>query len=184
MPDELINLLPPERQRTLARAYALRLTAITALLVTLLVCIAALLLLPTYVFLSKSVGAKETRLAGIESTLSSAEEKELSIQLSLLTDNAALLTTLAHASSASAIIRPVLALPRPGITLSGLSYAPEEAKKPRTLALSGRAATREALRSYQLALASVPFARAADLPVSAYAKDADIAFTITLTLAP
>jgi hypothetical protein len=39
------------------------------------------------------------------------------------------------------------------------------------------------LRSYQLALQGASFARAVDLPVSAYAKDADIAFTVTITLA-
>jgi hypothetical protein len=57
-------------------------------------------------------------------------------------------------------------------------------KAPGTLSVSGIAVTRGALRAYQLALQSAPFAVAANLPVSAYAKDTDIAFTITVTLTP
>jgi len=48
----------------------------------------------------------------------------------------------------------------------------------------GIAATRDALRNYQIALQNAAFARAADLPVSAYAKDSNISFNITITLKP
>ena len=184
MHNELTDLLPPERQSALLHDYYFRLSVIFALLVSILVLISATLLLPTYVFLAKSAGTKEARLASIESALSSADEKELSARLAALTRDAAALNALADIPSASGIFRTVLAVSRPGITLSGFAYTPAGDKAPRVLILSGAAATRDALRSYQLALQGASFALSATLPVSAYAKDTDIAFAITVTLAP
>lgn len=184
MHSELTNLLPLPRQHALSRDYLLRRGTVIVALLTVLILVAAILLLPTYVFLVGSASAKETRLAHIESAFSSADEAALSARLATLSNNATTLATLALAPSASTIIRTALAVSRPGITLSGFTYTPAIAKKLGTLAVSGSSATREALRGYQLALQSAPFALSADLPVSVYAKDSDIAFTVTVTLAP
>lgn len=184
MNNELTNLLPFRRQRALSRNYFLRLGVVGAVLLGILIFASAVLLLPMYVFLADAARAKETRLASIESALSSADEKALSARLVALTSDAATLTALANAPSVSNIIRAVIAVSRPGIALSGFAYTPAANKVPGTLALSGTAATRDALRKYQLALQGAPFALSATLPVSAYAKDTDIAFTITITLAP
>lgn len=183
MNNELTNLLPPERQRALARAYLLHLGVIIALLITALTIVTSLLLLPTYVFLAQSTTAKQAHLANIESILSSADEKTLSARLAALSSDAALLTALGKIPSASAIVRSALLVSRPGITLSGFTYAPSVGKSSGTFAISGIAATRDALRAYQLALQRASFAVAADLPVSAYAQNTDITFTITVTLA-
>ncbi len=184
MHNELTNLLPLERQQALSRDYFLRLGVVIATLLTTLVIAAAVLLLSTYVFLVKASSVKEDRLAIIESTLSSADEKALSARLATLSDNVAILAMLADAPSASVIIRSALAISHPGITLSGFVYTPATDKKIGTLAISGSSTARDALRGYQLALQNAPFARSADLPISVYAKDTDIAFTITVTLAP
>jgi hypothetical protein len=82
------------------------------------------------------------------------------------------------------IMRKVLDISHPGIALSGFLYLPANGKKPGTLSISGSSATRDTLRGYQTAIQSAPFVKSADLPVSAYAKDTDIAFTITVILAP
>lgn len=184
MNNELTNLLPFRRQRALSRDYFLRLGVVGAVLLGILVFASAILLVPMYVFLADAVRVKEASLASIESALSSADEKALSARLAALTNDAATLTALAGAPSVSTIIRAVISVSRPGIALSGFAYTPAANKIPGTLALSGTAATRDALRTYQLALQGAPFALSATLPVSAYAKDTDIAFTITITLAP
>ena len=184
MDNELTNLLPPERQRALSREYLLRLGTVAAALITILTFAAALLLLPTYMFLGQSAAAKGAHLANVENILSSSDEKTFSARLAVLSSDAAALLALGSIPSASTIVRTALAIQRPGITLSGFGYTPATAKVPGTLAITGTAATRDALRSYQLALSSAPFAAAANLPVSAYAKDADITFTITVTLTP
>lgn len=183
-PDTLTDLLPPERRRALARDYFMRLGAVVAWFVTALVLVSALLLTPTYVFLAKSSGAKEARLANMESSLSSFDDAALSTRLSALKSNTGTLSALARAPSASAIARSALAISRPGIILSGFEYVPTTAARPGTLIVSGIAASRDALRGYQLLLERAPFARSASLPVSTYAKDSNIAFAITVTLAP
>ena len=184
MHNELTNLLPEERQKALSRDYILRIGVITAMLATALTLSAGVLLVPTYVFLNGNVNAKRVSLAHIESTLSSADEVALQERLAALSMNAAALAALSDAPSVSALIRDALSVSHPGITLSRISFAPATEKGSGTMVVSGSAATRDALRSYQLALQGAQFARSAVLPVSAYAKDSDIAFAITITLAP
>ena len=184
MHNAFTNLLPPERQKALSRDYVVRLSVVVVWFVNALTFIAALLLLPTYVFLTVSINAKKDHLANVESALSSADEMTLSARLTALSSDAATLVALAGVPSASSLIRTALAISRPGITLSAFTYTPASEKTPGTLSISGKAATRNALRAYQLALQSASFARSAALPVSAYAQDTDIAFTILATLAP
>lgn len=184
MDNDQTNLLPLERQHVISRDYFLRLGVTIVIFVTLLILAAVVLLVPTYVLLSESVRAKEAHLGSIESALFSTDEAGLVARLAALSENAATLSALASAPSTSATIRVALAVSRPGISLSGLVYAPATEMRPGTLSISGTAATRDALRSYQLVLSGSSFVTAADLPVSAYAKDSNISFTITVTLAP
>lgn len=181
MSTELTNLLPAARRASLARDYRFRFgVAALAALVALIFCAGALLV-PTYVFLAGTIRAKEVRLASVRSTMSSADEKALAERLSMLSNNVTTLSDFSNGLSASGLVRSVLAVPRPGVVLSGFVYT-SGANKSDTLAISGTAATRDVLRRYQLSLQEVSFVRTADLPVSAYAKDAHIPFTITLTL--
>lgn len=186
MHNELTNLLSLERRSALRRDYFIRLSIVAVFLVIALILAAAALLLPTFVFLTANESAVKTRLASIESTLSSSDDIALSAQLAALSNSAASLSALANTRPVSMVVRTILAVSRPGVTLSNFVYsaATNANNNQSTLAISGIAATRDALRSYQLALQGSSFVHSADLPVSAYAQDANIAFTITVTLAP
>ena len=184
MRNELTNLLPPERQRMLRRYYFIRLGVVATTLVILLILAAALLLLPTYVFLTESAKTEQDRIANTENTINSSDEATLSSRLIELSNSTVALSALANTHPVSALMNNVLVIPRPGIVLSGFDYGPGVGESAGTLAVSGTATTRDALRNYQLALEGASFARSADLPVSAYAKDTEISFTITVTLAP
>lgn len=187
MNDELTDLLPLDRQKKLRRWYFVRLSVVGVILMTLLVGSSAILLLPTYVFLSKSAVEKQARLTSLGSSLSPEKQKELSQRLSALTSKAKILTELTALPSVEITLQAILAVARPGITLSGFTYTPAKStpkNTPRTLVITGASATRDALRAYQLALQEVPFVSTAVLPVSAYAQSSDIPFAITLTLTP
>lgn len=184
MPERLTDLLSPERRAALARGYFLRLGTVSALFATALVIAAAALLAPTYVFLARSIAAREARLASMKAAFASSDDAALSARLSAIKDDADALSALEHSPSVSATVRSALAVSRAGVALSGFEYAPPAAKRPGSLTISGTAATRDALRGYQLALENAPFASSVSLPVSTYAKDKDIPFTITVTLAP
>lgn len=184
MHSELTNLLPLERQRVLSRNYYLRLAVIALWFASALTFVSIVLLLPTYILLTDSALAKERYLATVESTLSSADGTTLSARLTSLNNAVTALATLAQAPSVSEIVRSILAMPRPGITLSTFVYTPPTSKAPGTVVISGMSASRDALRNYQLALEDAPWSKSAALPVSAYAKDRDITFSITITLVP
>ena len=184
MDNELTNLLPRDRQKTLSRDYILRAGTVAAVLAAILIFSSAVLLVPTYIFLRQTANTIKIDLARIDAALSSSDEAALSERLAKLSANAASLTSISKARSVSTVIREILSIPRPGITLSGVSFAPSGDKSSETAIVSGTSATRDSLRSYQLALQGAPFALSAILPVSAYAKDSNIAFAITITLAP
>lgn len=182
--DNVTNLLPLERRRALSRDFFIRTLVVLVVLVTALTLIAAVLLVPTYVYLEASANTKQARLTNMNASLSSSDESGLSARLSALSSNAAKLAALSSAPSASTIIRQVLAIARPGITLTSFSYTPADGGSLATVIISGSSATRDALRNYQLALQGASFVTSASLPVSAYANDSNISFAITLTLAP
>lgn len=182
MPEESINLLPSDRVRALARDYYLRLAVVTLWFITALTIGATVLLVPAYLLLTSSEGGKQARLDSLWSSASSVDEAALVARLAVLSADTAILVALAKQPSVSGIIRDALLIPRGGITLSDFSYVPAE--EGGALTITGVASTRNALRGYQLALQSAPFATAVNLPVSAYAKDADIDFAISVTLKP
>ncbi len=99
-------------------------------------------------------------------------------RLTNLKNNSGRLLTLASSPSATTVIRTLLAIPHSGITLTSFTFragTPEG-----RVTITGSATTRDALRQYHLALSSLSFAKSAELPLSAYAKESNIPFTITL----
>lgn len=179
MDADQIDLLPEERRRSLRRAYLMRIATLAALLATVLIMAAAALLLPTYIYLASALEARTARLASVESALSSADQTALTRRLAMLEADVKEIASLAATEGASGVVREILAVPRQGVVLTGMSYAPSQG----TLVVSGTAATRNDLRAYQLALAATPGFADADLPVASYAKDHDISFAVTVTLA-
>lgn len=178
----LTNLLPFARQHLLVREYYYRLGVVAVGIVIVLIGVAAILLMPTYVYLVGNAQEKTNRLDHIKAALSSADEIALSARLTALSNDATALIALSKRPSASAAARAALSVPRPGISLSSFTYTP--GVKANILLISGIATTRDSLRGYQIALQGMPFAISATLPVSVYAKDADITFTITISLKP
>jgi Tfp pilus assembly protein PilN len=179
-----MNLLPWSRRRLLAREYHFRLGVIALLIFTTLILDTGILLFPTYVFLGSNVKAQETVLADITTALSSSDEMALSTRLTTLSNNATTLIALAKTSSVSDIMREILSIPHKDISLSGFVFAQAANKSKNVITLAGVAKTRDALRAYQLALQGMPFILSVNLPVSAYAQDTNLSFTITLTLKP
>jgi len=183
MENDLLNLLPSERQLALIREQRLRLGVTTLLIVVALTVSAGVLLLPTYIFLERNIAIKTQELDNVEKSLSLVDESSVSAKLTALSTEAALLIELGNLPVASNAIRASLDVARPGITLTNFSYTLPE-KTPGVLLLSGFATTRDTLRTYQSALQEAAFSLTADLPVSSYAKDTNIPFTITVTLTP
>jgi Tfp pilus assembly protein PilN len=179
---ELTNLLPRDRVRAFRREYFFRLLTVLVAGLGCLVFAWGVLLFPSYVFLQSTIDTKNAELTALGSASQSADQRAVDARLTALASNASYLSALAKTPSASAQLQEVLAVARPGVRLVGFVFTPpKDASMAGTLAVSGVADSRDVLRSYDLALQSIPGVSSADLPVSAYAKESNIAFTITLS---
>ncbi len=183
METDRTDLLPLERRHKLHRAYLFRLATVSALFGAALFFIATGLLLPTRLLLGREVKARQTQLMTVGATLSSTADAALSQQLASFKSDVATLATLQDTPMATTVMTEVLAVARPGVVLTGFMYTPAQSKRAGSLSITGIASNRAALQAYQAALQAAPFATSADLPVSAYARAANIAFTITVILA-
>lgn len=179
--SELSNLLPRAKSRALRREYFVRLVTVAFGLATLLVIIHGVLLLPAYLYTHTQVAREQAELDRIAASASSAQERAVNAQINAVQADISYLGRLSTLPTASGAIRAVLTVPHPGITLSGFTYTAPTNTAEAQMTVTGTASTRDALRSYVSSFSQLSYISKADLPISAYAKDIAIPFTITLT---
>jgi hypothetical protein len=181
MSNLLTNLLPPERIAKMSREYLYRVITVAALAATLIVIANGALLLPSYLYIRGQAALANERLSALSAERAASGYDDLSSRIEALSNSVDELTSLAAVHTGSEAIRALLALPRTGIALSSFTYEPGEGGDGK-MVLSGTAATRESLRAFDASLSELAFVKSSDLPLSAYAKESDIPFTITLAL--
>jgi hypothetical protein len=181
MAIELTNLLPEFRKRRFRRQYFLRLGTMLLAALAFLTLLHGILLLPTYLYARGGVARSTAAVAALNASADTAGEAELTARKGALNTTASNLLRLKEAPAASAALRAVLAVPRPGVALTGFTITTPLGNAPAHMQLSGIASSRDALRQYAAALGQLPFVTGADLPISAYAQETDIDFTITLS---
>jgi type II secretory pathway pseudopilin PulG len=180
--SELTNLLPRSAMRALRREYFVRLITLAVMLAVVVIIIHGVLLIPAYMYTRADVMLKQNELNTIVASASTAEEQEINARIARAQSDITYLGRLQTQSTASGAVRALISIAHPGIKLSGFSYtAPTTASGPASMGISGVADTRDALRSYVDALSHLPYVTKADLPISAYAKENAIPFTITVT---
>ncbi|MBA3789190.1 hypothetical protein H0X32_02220 [Patescibacteria group bacterium] len=177
---ELTNLLPRSSLRALRRRYFVRVATVGVILVILLMIIHGALLVPSYLYAQQEVRLESADLQNISKTLTTSEEQQAQARLTTLQSKASYLLNLRTAPTASAAIRAVLAVPHGGVTLTGFTFTPPTKAVKGSMQVSGIASTRDTLRSYSQSLGALPGITTADLPISVYANENAIPFTITL----
>jgi Tfp pilus assembly protein PilN len=178
---EQVNLLPEQRVRSLHREYFARLSVSALLLVSVVVVLAGVMLIPTHVFLQGAILERSKTLAAFSHEVASAEEMAFDARLASLSESTRRITELSSKVSPSRMFAEILSVPRANVVLTGFGFN-TAAKEGQVVTINGRARTRSDLRAYQLVLQGMPFAENASLPVSAYAKETDIDFVITVVL--
>lgn len=179
--SELSNLLPIAKTRALRREYFVRLVVVAMGLATILVIAHGMLLIPSYLYAHTEVAREQDELNRIAASASSAQEKAIKAQINSVQSDITYLGRLSTLPTASGATRAVLAVPHPGITLSGFTFTAPSNTSSAQMTVTGTASTRDALRSYVSSLGQLSYVSKADLPISAYAKDSAIPFTVTLT---
>ena len=179
MNSDTLNLLPLERQRLLVRRYRFRLAIVATFLGVLLVAIAGAMLFPGISYLQ----GIETSSSSIgERAVTNSDPVQTEARVAALRSGLEALRASASARSATRLVEDMLSVSRPGVRLSMLSYTEAVGSAPSALVVSGIATTRETLHAYELALRAASFAAKVELPVSSYAKETMIPFTLTVTL--
>lgn len=181
MSHDLTNLLPKDKTRAFRRDYFFRLGTTGIIFAAIIIVAHGLLLFPSYLFLSQQVSERQGQLTSLSSSLGATEETQISNRIAAMTQETSRLTQLSSAPSASKAVRAILAVSRQGIALTGVTFSPPKQKDDGRMVLTGNAKTREALQNFQTALTNLSFVTTADLPISSFAKESDIPFSITLT---
>ncbi|MBU6323482.1 MAG: hypothetical protein KGI41_02055 [Patescibacteria group bacterium] len=179
--SELMNLVPRDAKDAFRRDYFTRLGTLAGFVLALAVVIHGVLLSPAYIFLETQIAGRQTELARISASLNTAEEKQVDARLSMLEQDTAYLAQLGSSPKASVALAGILGISRPGIRLTGFTYGKPDASGNGQMTVTGISDTRETLRAFVLALQAAPFIATADLPVSAYAQDKNIQFSIAIT---
>lgn len=176
-----MNLLPDPRKQSLSRLYLLRVGVVGALVLSGVLFVHAGLALPTLVHWYQTVQEQATLVTGLDEQLAGSGEREVSARMKAINDNATSLMRTAGGSTGSGAVRAVVGVPHTGVYIHGLSFTKGSSDTTHKMTIVGRAVSRESLRSYATVLSTQPFVSSVDLPISAYAKESDIDFTITLT---
>lgn len=173
----MINILPHNQKKVVAKIRALRATAITLWALTALGIVAVILLIPVYV-------AINTRFALVNQQIASLEQQGMvvdPIDVSSLESRVDVLTKkLATKTTASPIvyidhIRSVLTT---GNTLSGFVFTPGQEP---SIEVAGTATTRASLQTFVAALEALPGVSSVESPVTNYVKSTNSSFNLTVT---
>lgn len=179
--SELSDLLPERKKRGLRREYFVRLITTAFGLAILLIIVHSILLVPSYLYAHAQAAREQETLDRIVSSASSAQERGVNAQINAVQADIKYLGRLASLPTASNAVRAVLVVPHPGVTLSGFTFSAPTNTGQARMTITGTASTRDTLRAYVASLGELSYVSKADLPISAYAKDSAIPFTVTLT---
>lgn len=175
-----MNLLPEARKKELSRMYHVRLAVVGTLLLSGVLGVHAVLTVPTAMYFFQEAKEHAVVLSGLGEQLAGSGEKEVSARVKALNDTGTQLIRTATSGTASGAVRSITSVPHPGVRINALAYTTGATDTTRQMKLTGTATSREALRAYAAALGAVPFITSVDLPISAYAKETDIEFSMLL----
>lgn len=180
--QNMINFLPPEAKIAVKHEYRMRAISIWMLSLATATTVGVLLLLPTYVWLKGEREALATEV--IQSNSATGTEAYVTARTALMKAQtlAVQLKLVSPGPTASEVLREIQKGQTSAITTSGFSYEYNGTSTPQ-VAIHGIAETREALAAFSAALERNPMFVRAEVPVSDLAKDRDLPFTLTLTLA-
>jgi hypothetical protein len=181
-----MNLLPDSRKKQLAQLYLVRVGVVGAILASLVLGIHAVLTTPSLVHVRQVVSERTLTLSALGEQLADGEDKQVGERVARLATSATELTQHAQAATASGVLRALTEVSHEGVSITGMSFTRAQTPDGHRFTITGKATGREALRSYVATLGTLPYVKTVDLPISAYAKESDIQFSLTLigTLTP
>lgn len=173
----MFNLLPKAEKECIRREYRIRL-AIVALwfsLATLL--IASVLLLPSLLLSSAKEKAVMRRFTAVSTSVERGSAEKLADVLEETQSRLALFRRKAPVMYLHELLMRMASLKTNRVSFTNISFTGGESGK-REVAIAGVAKDRAGLLSFVKSLERADFFEKVDVPISNYAKDTDIAFSL------
>ncbi len=174
----MINLLPPSAFKATVREYRYRVLAVWLYLLGTATLIGTVTLVPPYLLVGAQINVLETSVTSASDKV--AQYDDAAKQLTETTDRAELLRSNAPANF-TAYKETIEGLVEAGVTVSALTFI-RNGTSSVTVAVKGEASNRQTLAGFRDRLESDPSFARVDLPVSHLIKDADIPFSLQITV--
>jgi Tfp pilus assembly protein PilN len=179
----MINLIPNQDKKNMAKNFYLRLTALSFGMFGICVLFATASMLPAYFmsltkknFAEIKLETQKNEVVPAPDQQSLATIKSLNLQLSLIEN-----VEKNKFYVSQRIIQEIISQKMSDIKISQISYQIDPIKG-KTVNITGFAPSRERLFSFQQALQADTNFKSVDLPISNFLKNTDIQFNLVLTL--
>lgn len=176
----MINLLPPQARKHVLTEYWLRTISVWLLLVVVVGVLILTLLFPTYILIKLQLQARADTYQQVEVEHENFQSAQVEIRRT--NTNAALLANAADTQSFSEILDALLRLQSEAIFVQNVAMQRAD-EAVQEITVTGQADTRDALAAFRNQLEASPLFTAADLPLENLARDRDLPFQITITIA-
>lgn len=173
----MFNLLPKAEKEAIRRAYRIRLAIVILWLSFATLIVASALLLPSFLLSSQKEKAAEQRFKTLSKSVARGNVSDLNTLLSDAQSRLQLLSHNAPEVFLYEMLMRVVPVKGGAVSLSGISFTTVEGKS-RHIDITGVAKNRAALLAYVRALERLGLFEKVDVPISNFAKDADINFSL------
>jgi hypothetical protein len=174
----MFTFLPKPYKSEVLREHRMRVVIVCLGLVIVAMFSGAVLTLPTFVATRSEVRSMEQDKVRIQADAGSEKGAQVTAEVRSVKARLAILSAKAVRKPVVSVLEKVLAQPRPGVSIIGISMRREADKG--FIVLRGVADTRADLVAFSNGLQGEPSFSKVDLPVSSLAKGTDIAFTIRI----
>lgn len=176
----MINLIPPDARTRITTEYWIRAVTVWLFLLAVGAVLAGAFLLPSFVLVTSQV--RSFAVEAEEAKASVAHGDGTARALVVASDQARLLMEIERTKRFTEVIDVVSEAANEGIDVREYSFV-RSAGGVAPVRVGGTAATRQSLAVFRDALLAQASVSAVDLPISNFAKDRDIEFSLTLTIA-
>lgn len=170
-----INLLPPKEKKRIQKIYRARRLRATSWLVIVLVLVSIGMLVPVYLLSRSTEMLAETKKQELSRDANSLNPLEVKEEIFLINKKVRVLADNDHTKIYD-LFSDITQSKRSGISIVAVSFRPSE------ISISGNARNRETLLSFRRDLEQKGYSKKVDLPVSNFAQNIDIDFSIKVTL--
>lgn len=176
----MINLIPPDARTRITTEYWARVVTVWLFLLAVAAVLAGAFLLPSYVLVTSQVRSFAVEAEAAKASV--AHSDGTARVLVIAGDQARLLREGEQMRRFTDLMAAVSAAAGAGIDIREYSFS-RAAGVVTPVQVGGVAATRQSLAVFRDALRAEPTFAAVDLPISNFAKDRDIEFSLSLTIA-